>query len=179
MELRSFLARTHLCIFLFQSFDRPLQPFYDRSLQFLSRSRAIKRIDGFAALVQRNVADPVALALWFPRDNPSWSEERVEAAIHGSETLHVTLAKAVPVWIVYGTAVVLEDGRGRFFKDVCGQDAALEQELARARAMATAGELESLGIPADGAPAACIVALEKFDLPQTLFRLLKRSIRPA
>jgi hypothetical protein len=56
--------------------------------------------------------------------------------------------------------------------------AALEQELARARAMATAGELESLGIPADGAPADCIVALEKFDLPQTLFRLLKRSIRP-
>jgi murein L,D-transpeptidase YcbB/YkuD len=54
--------------------------------------------------------------------------------------LHVTLAKAVPVWIVYGTAVVLEDGRGRFFKDVCGQDAALEQELARERSVATAGE---------------------------------------
>jgi murein L,D-transpeptidase YcbB/YkuD len=60
--------------------------------------------------------------------------------MHGSETLRVTLAKAVPVWIVYATAVVLEDGRVRFFKDVYGQDAALEQELARERSVATAGE---------------------------------------
>jgi murein L,D-transpeptidase YcbB/YkuD len=86
------------------------------------------------------VEDPVALAVWLLRDNPSWGEERVEAAMHGSETLRVTLAKAVPVWIVYATAVVLEDGRVRFFKDVYGQDAALEQELARERSVATAGE---------------------------------------
>jgi murein L,D-transpeptidase YcbB/YkuD len=67
------------------------------------------------------------------RENPEWNEERVEASMHGSETLRVVLAHPVPIWIVYGTAVVLEDGRVRFFDDIYGQDTALEQELARTR----------------------------------------------
>jgi len=83
------------------------------------------------------VEDPVALAVWLLRENPGWNEERVEAAMHGNETLRIVLANPVPVWIVYGTAVVLEDGRVRFFKDVYGQDAALEQELARDRVVAS------------------------------------------
>jgi len=86
------------------------------------------------------VEDPVALAAWLLRDNQGWSEERIEAAMHGSETLRVLLASPVPVWIVYGSAIVLEDGRVRFFKDVYGQDAALEQELARKHAVASVGE---------------------------------------
>jgi murein L,D-transpeptidase YcbB/YkuD len=79
------------------------------------------------------VEDPVALAVWLLRENPEWNEERVEASMHGSETLRVVLAHPVPIWIVYGTAVVLEDGRVRFFDDIYGQDTALEQELARTR----------------------------------------------
>jgi len=86
------------------------------------------------------VEDPVALAAWLLRDNQGWNEERIEAAMHGSETLRVLLASPVPVWIVYGSAIVLEDGRVRFFKDVYGQDAALEQELAREHAVASVGE---------------------------------------
>jgi L,D-transpeptidase YcbB len=57
--------------------------------------------------------------------------------MHGSETLRVALTKPVPIWIVYGTAVVLEDGRVRFFKDIYGQDAALERELTGARTEAS------------------------------------------
>jgi murein L,D-transpeptidase YcbB/YkuD len=86
------------------------------------------------------VEDPVGLAVWLLRENPGWNEERVEAAMHGTETLRVPLAHSVPVWIVYGTAVVLEDGRVRFFNDVYGEDAALEQALEHERIVASASE---------------------------------------
>jgi L,D-transpeptidase YcbB len=86
------------------------------------------------------VEDPVGLAVWLLRENPGWNEERVEAAMHGTETLRVALAHSVPVWIVYGTAVVLEDGRVRFFNDIYGQDAALEHDLERERLVASVAE---------------------------------------
>lgn len=86
------------------------------------------------------VEDPVALAVWLLRENPEWNEERVEASMHGLETLRVPLARPVPIWIVYGTAVVLEDGRVQFFDDIYGQDTALEQELTRARSETSARE---------------------------------------
>jgi len=76
------------------------------------------------------VEDPVALAVWLLRENPGWNEERILTAMHGSETMRIVLAHPVPIWTVYGTAVVLEDGRVRFFPDIYGEDAALEKELA-------------------------------------------------
>ena len=86
------------------------------------------------------VEDPVALAVWLLRENPGWNEERVKASMHGCETLRVALARPVPIWIVYGTAVVLEDGRVRFFNDVYGQDAALDQKLTHIRTEPSAVE---------------------------------------
>ena len=86
------------------------------------------------------VEDPVALAAWLLRENAGWNQERVVAAMHDTETVRVPLAHPVPVWIVYGTAVVLEDGRVRFFNDIYGQDAALEHELELERVVASAGE---------------------------------------
>jgi murein L,D-transpeptidase YcbB/YkuD len=90
------------------------------------------------------VEDPVALAVWLLRENAGWNERRVEDSMHGNETLRVMLSKPVPVWIVYGTAVVLEDGRVRFFKDIYGQDAALEQELTRERSQASIRDQDRL-----------------------------------
>ena len=83
------------------------------------------------------VEDPVALAVWLLRDNPGWDQKRVEASMHGNETLRVALVNPVPVWIVYGTAVVLEDGRIRFYKDIYGEDEALERELTQTREIAS------------------------------------------
>lgn len=79
------------------------------------------------------VEDPVALAVWLLRANPGWSRDRIETMMQGAETVRVALTKPVPIWIVYGTAVVLEDGRVRFFRDIYGQDAELEEELAKQR----------------------------------------------
>jgi murein L,D-transpeptidase YcbB/YkuD len=49
----------------------------------------------------------------------------------GDETTRVMLDKPIPVLIVYGTAVVMEDGEVRFFEDIYGHDAALERVLAK------------------------------------------------
>jgi murein L,D-transpeptidase YcbB/YkuD len=79
------------------------------------------------------VEDPVALAVWLLRDTPGWNEDRILASMNGSQTVRVALLHPVPIWVVYGTAVVLEDGRVRFFRDIYGEDAALEKALGGTR----------------------------------------------
>jgi L,D-transpeptidase YcbB len=73
--------------------------------------------------------DPVALANWLLRDKAEWTADRIRASMFGEKTLRVDLEEPVPLLIVYGTAVVMEDGEVRFFQDIYGHDAALEQAL--------------------------------------------------
>ncbi|HEX7961809.1 MAG TPA: L,D-transpeptidase family protein [Terriglobales bacterium] len=75
------------------------------------------------------VEDPVALATWLLRDDPSWTKERIIAAMNGSETMRVNLPHKIPVLIVYGTAFVEENGEARFYRDIYRHDAALEHAL--------------------------------------------------
>lgn len=75
------------------------------------------------------VEDPVSLASWILRDQPEWTAENIRSAMHGETTIRVALLKPIPVLIVYGTAVVMEDGEVRFFEDIYGHDAALERAL--------------------------------------------------
>jgi L,D-transpeptidase YcbB len=77
------------------------------------------------------VEDPVELALWVLRDNPEWNEERIRAAMAGDQTVRVEVANPIPVLIVYGTAVVMEDGEVRFFSDIYGLDAELQRSLSK------------------------------------------------
>lgn len=76
------------------------------------------------------VEHPDALAAWVLRDNPEWTEDRIQAAMNGDQSLQVNLAKPIPVLILYSTAVVEPDGEVRFFDDIYGYDAELEQALA-------------------------------------------------
>jgi murein L,D-transpeptidase YcbB/YkuD len=75
------------------------------------------------------VEDPIALAAWLLRDNPEWNADHIRVATLAEKTLRVDLEHPVPLLIVYGTAVVLEDGEVDFFRDIYGQDSALEQAL--------------------------------------------------
>lgn len=68
------------------------------------------------------VADPLALALFALQDDPAWPPERVQAQIEGDETLRVKLRAPIRVYMVYGTALALEDGEVRFYEDVYGLD---------------------------------------------------------
>jgi murein L,D-transpeptidase YcbB/YkuD len=76
------------------------------------------------------VEKPEELADWVLRDEPGWSKERIAMAMQGDKTLQVNLKQPIPVLIVYGTAVVMEDGEVRFFQDIYGYDADLETQLA-------------------------------------------------
>ena len=85
------------------------------------------------------VEHPAALAAWVLRDVPGWTQEKIEAAMHGTETQTVDLPHPIPVVILYGTAVVEQDGEIRFLPDIYHYDARLKAALARPRPRITAG----------------------------------------
>jgi murein L,D-transpeptidase YcbB/YkuD len=84
------------------------------------------------------VSDPVALAQYVLRDSPEWTRERIEQAMNGNSTVTVTLKNRIRVFIVYGTALALEDGRMLFFDDIYGHDQRLEAALDSRRPRASA-----------------------------------------
>lgn len=77
------------------------------------------------------VEDPAKLAAWVLQGNPAWTNEKIEAAMNASQSQRVNLPKPIPVLILYATAAVDESGEVGFFADIYGQDAKLEQELAK------------------------------------------------
>jgi murein L,D-transpeptidase YcbB/YkuD len=78
------------------------------------------------------VEKPAELAAWALRDNPDWTLERVREAMQtGPDNVTVKLVRPIPVFIVYATAYVYENGEVHFWDDIYGHDAELEQALAR------------------------------------------------
>ena len=77
------------------------------------------------------VEDPAALAAWVLRDDPAWTLERVNAVMHGEESITVRIPHAVPILILYGTAVLEENNEVHFFRDIYGFDAALGAALGK------------------------------------------------
>jgi len=79
-----------------------------------------------------HVKEPAELAAWLLRDQKTWTLERVQAAMHeGKDNQRVNLTKPVPVLILYGTAIVEEDGEVYFAKDLYGHDQTLKRALAK------------------------------------------------
>jgi len=76
------------------------------------------------------VEAPEELAVSVLKNNPEWTRERIREAMHGEKTIQVNLKTAIPVLIVYGTAVAPETGNVRFLPDIYGHDASLEKLLA-------------------------------------------------
>jgi L,D-transpeptidase YcbB len=72
------------------------------------------------------------LAVWVLRDESGWRQDRIEAAMQGTESISVKLKHPIPVMTIYVTAVVAESGEVHFFDDIYGQDAAFEKQLAEA-----------------------------------------------
>jgi murein L,D-transpeptidase YcbB/YkuD len=73
------------------------------------------------------VEDPQKLAEWVLRNNPGWTRERIEAAFKAQKQEQVNLTQMIPVLIVYGTAVVKENGEDFFFDDIYGYDKTLKK----------------------------------------------------
>jgi len=77
------------------------------------------------------VEGPVSLAQWMLRNQTQWTAKHIADAMHEETTIRASLVKAVSVLIVYGTAVVMEDGQVHFYRDLYGYDAELERLLAK------------------------------------------------
>ena len=78
------------------------------------------------------VDHPALLAEWVLHDMPGWNLELVRTAMEGVEdNLQVKLTKPIPVLILYGTAVVDDQGLVHFFDDIYGFDSMLEKALAK------------------------------------------------
>jgi murein L,D-transpeptidase YcbB/YkuD len=78
------------------------------------------------------VEKPEELAAFLLRDQPKWSLENIHLAMQfGPDNQQVNLTKAVPVVIVYLTAVVEEDNQVYFYDDIYGRDATLNATLAK------------------------------------------------
>jgi len=76
------------------------------------------------------VEKPAELAAWVLRNNPGWTLERVQQGMQsGKDDVTVNLAKRVPVFIVYGTALAYENGEVHFSDDIYGHDASLAAAL--------------------------------------------------
>lgn len=73
------------------------------------------------------VVDPPALARHVLRNNPEWTPERIAAAMNADVGTRITLKQPIRVFLIYATALAVEDGRVLFFEDLYGHDAKLEK----------------------------------------------------
>ncbi len=78
------------------------------------------------------VEKPAELTVWALRNNPGWTLEKVKQGMQsGKDNVTVTLAKRVPVFIVYGTALAYANGEVHFSDDIYGFDGKLAAALAK------------------------------------------------
>jgi murein L,D-transpeptidase YcbB/YkuD len=75
------------------------------------------------------VEKPDDLAEWALRGQSGWSRDRIVAAMGGTESISVKVKNPIQVVTMYSTAVVMKNGEVHFFRDIYGEDAALEKEL--------------------------------------------------
>lgn len=75
------------------------------------------------------LSDPPAMAAHVLRDQPEWTAEKIQAAMHGEDNHRVNLTSPIPVCIVYLTAVARENGDVNFYSDVYGMDRELDRLL--------------------------------------------------
>jgi murein L,D-transpeptidase YcbB/YkuD len=78
------------------------------------------------------VEHPLALSSWVLRNYREWTPARVEDAMVGNQSITVKLNGPLPLFILYNTATVEENGEVRFSDDIYGQDAEMEKALAAA-----------------------------------------------
>jgi murein L,D-transpeptidase YcbB/YkuD len=82
--------------------------------------------------------EPVELARWVLRGQNQWNRKRIEEAMHAGTEEQVEIEKPVPVYLIYQTAWVAENGSVRFSDDPYDYDAA---QLALLERRATRGSL--------------------------------------
>lgn len=78
------------------------------------------------------VEQPQQLAEYVLADQPEWTPDRIEAAMHAGQEKSVKLRQPIPVYLGYFTARTAADGILQFRDDVYGIDARQQTQLASA-----------------------------------------------
>jgi murein L,D-transpeptidase YcbB/YkuD len=99
--------------------------------------------------------EPIKLAQYVLRDQPEWTADRIEEAMHAAEERHVRLKQPIPVYLGYWTARVSADGIVQFRKDIYGIDERqaklLADRVSRLR-KSSAAAVSALATPARRGP---------------------------
>ncbi|MFA5909733.1 MAG: L,D-transpeptidase family protein [Vicinamibacterales bacterium] len=75
--------------------------------------------------------DPARFAEWVLRQDPSWTRERIDAAMQGDKTMQVNLKEKLAVVVFYDTVHVNSEQTVFFVDDIYGHDKALDAALQR------------------------------------------------
>jgi murein L,D-transpeptidase YcbB/YkuD len=75
------------------------------------------------------LGEPKKFAKYLLRSDTSWTETKIDSAMHQSKEKWVTLRKGVPVFITYFTAWVDKTGQLNFRKDIYGHDEKMAAKL--------------------------------------------------
>ena len=75
------------------------------------------------------LGEPKKLADYLLRNDPNWTPDKIDAAMHAGVEKYVVLKDPVPVYIGYFTAFVDNTGRINFRDDVYKRDDALEKTM--------------------------------------------------
>ena len=75
------------------------------------------------------VENPKKLALYLLRNNKAWSPEKVDAVLETDENKEIAIQPKLPVYIVYFTAWVDNNGNLNFRNDIYDLDRQLEKEI--------------------------------------------------
>ena len=75
------------------------------------------------------LAEPRKMAIYLLRNMPSWTPEKIDAAMKKGKEQYVTLKDPVPVYIAYLTAWVDRDGSINFRDDIYNRDGNLEKMI--------------------------------------------------
>jgi murein L,D-transpeptidase YcbB/YkuD len=75
------------------------------------------------------IQEPFKLAQFLLKNDPTWDDEKINAAMNAGTERTVTLSERVPVFIVYFTAFVDRDGKINFRKDIYERDDRLAEMM--------------------------------------------------
>jgi murein L,D-transpeptidase YcbB/YkuD len=96
-----------------------------------SRSQ-FHRADRAASSGCIRIEKPLELAELLLEGTPGWNRKRLDETIASGKTTAVSLARPVPVYLLYATAGLNDDGTFRFSRDIYDRDRAVLSALDRA-----------------------------------------------
>jgi murein L,D-transpeptidase YcbB/YkuD len=75
------------------------------------------------------IAEPAKFASFVLKDNPEWTDEKINRNMHAGKERYITLNKKIPVFLAYFTAFADRGGHLNFRKDIYNLDKRLGEML--------------------------------------------------